>query len=85
MIRGNSDLPHPPFCCLNERAQTLIFNIFLALMTALQQQHLQNKTLFNSCERLLLGTLILDIDIEVDYLRSEQIVRPYPLHNGERT
>ena len=41
--------------------------------------------LFNSCERLLLGTLILDIDIAVECLRSEQIVRPYLLHNGEQT
>ena len=32
----------------------------------------------------ILGTLILGIDIEVDYLRSEQIVWPYPLHNGLR-
>ena len=43
------------------------------------------KTLFNSCERLLLGTLILDIDIGITGLRSEQIVWPYPQHNGERT
>ena len=47
--------------------------------------YLQNKTLFNSCERLLLGTLILDIDIGVEYLRSEQIVLPYLLDNGEQT
>ena len=33
----------------------------------------QNKTLFNSCERLLLGTLILDIDIGISGVRSEQI------------
>ena len=28
---------------------------------SVQQQLLQNKTLFNSCERILLGTLILNI------------------------
>ena len=31
-------------------------------------------TLFNSCERLLLGTLILNIDIGISGLRLEQIV-----------
>ena len=41
------------------------------ICSSVQQQHLQNKTLFNSCVRLLSGTLISDIDIGVEYLRSE--------------
>ena len=35
--------------------------------------------------RLLLRTLILDIDNGIMGLRSEQIVLPYPQHNGEWT
>ena len=40
-------------------------------MRSIQQQHLPNKTLFNSYERLLLGTLNFGHRIEVKHLRSE--------------
>ena len=39
--------------------------------SSVQQQQLQNKTLFNSRERLFWGTLILDIKTGDRDLRSE--------------
>ena len=39
---------------------------YLFICWSLQQQHQQKKTLFNSSERLLLGTLILDIDMGLE-------------------
>ena len=41
------------------------------LEASVQQQHLQNNIFFNSCERLLLGTLILDIKAGDRNLRSD--------------
>ena len=60
------------YCQFNEAKG--IYGSLVITRASFQQQHLQNKTLFNSCEKLLLGTLILDIDIGIKGFRLEQIV-----------
>ena len=53
--------------------------------SSVHQQQLQNKTLFNSCERLVLGTFNLKPKTGDRSLRSEHKIWPYPLPNGELT
>ena len=49
-----------------------VFDRINYIRSSVQQQQLQNKTLFNSCERLLLGILTLNKIIRVKYHRHEQ-------------
>ena len=47
--------------------------VFLTSVCLYNNNIYKIKHCFNSCERLLLGTLVSYIDIEAEYLRSEHI------------